>query len=175
MHIPVLAQHGTTSVCSTMGTLVIRHNNQTIRHKECLSDYTHANLISGQWIGRPKMLADNHKGLLQSKNGIKYTLDIDQRGGMCITHEESHADIKRANAIEQAKEMHERYGHISYNTLSTLLELPKIKDKPRCEACEEGKTTKPAARNYQKATISTSKLLEQIHADLVGPIKPTTS
>ena len=91
---------------------------------------------------------------------------------MWITPEESHADIKKADKMEEAREMHERYGHISYDTLSTLPEFPKIKERPRCESCEKGKAKKPPARNH--GIIRTTRPLERLHADLVGPIKPTT-
>ena len=56
------------------------------------------------------------------------------------------AGIKRINSEgkERTKEMHERYGHISYKTLQTLPEYPKTagKEKIRCKACEQGGATK---------------------------------
>ena len=63
------------------------------------------------------------------------------------------AGIKRMNfegtlkGKKAAQELHERYGHISYNTLRTLPEYPKEagKEKIRCKACEQGKATKPSA------------------------------
>jgi len=76
----------------------------------------------------------------------------------------------------QIKELHERYGHISFNTILSLPECPKPPldwRKPCCEACERGKTTKlPSPKQTQ--TICTKKPLERIHADLIGPIKPVT-
>ena len=180
VHISVRAHDGSISICDTMGTLVIRHNNQTISHEECLYDPTYSNLISGQRMGSHKMLIDNYKGLLQRKNEIEYKIEIDERGGMWITHDNSHADIKMQITtnqeweLEKAREMHERYGYISHDTLSTLHEFPKIQHKPRCEACEKGKATKPPAKNQQKEGIRTQRPLERIHADLVGPIKPIT-
>jgi hypothetical protein len=76
----------------------------------------------------------------------------------------------------EVSELHERYGHISFNTLKSLPECPKFHTKPRCEACEKGKATKPPARNQQKTDpkIRTTRPLERIHADLIGPIKPVT-
>ena len=77
--------------------------------------------------------------------------------------------------MEEGIELHESYGHISYDTLQMLPECPKLETKPRCEACEKGKATKPPARNQGKnGTIRTSKPLERLHADLVGPMKPIT-
>ena len=109
VHIPVRAHDGSITMCDTMGTLVIRHNNQTIRHEECLYDPTYSNLISGQRMGSHKLLIDNYKGLLQRKNGIEYKLEIDEHGGQWITPDDSHAEIKTMGIMEQAKEIHERY------------------------------------------------------------------
>lgn len=84
------------------------------------------------------------------------------------------AAIRRGTAKETAMGMHERYGHISYDTLKTLPEfLKEIKEKMRCQACEQEKTTKPSSLKASLA-IRTSKVLERIHIDLVGLIDPTT-
>lgn len=78
--ITVRAHDGSTYTCSTMGTLVLKHNKQTIRHENCLYDPSYSNLISGQRMGSHKLLIDNHGGLLQRKNGIEYKLEIDEHG-----------------------------------------------------------------------------------------------
>ena len=57
---------------------------------------------------------------------------IDAKGAMWIK-------IAKASRIGNVKnqavrELHERYGHISYDTLKTLPECPKFDDKSRCEA-----------------------------------------
>ena len=72
-------------------------------------------------------------------------------------------------------ELHERYGHISFDTLKNPPEHPKSSTTPpRCEACEKGKATKPPALQSKVGPIRTTKLFERIHCDLVGPIKPPT-
>jgi hypothetical protein len=45
------------------------------------------------------------------------------------------------------EDLHERYGHISLNTLILLPEAQKIRGGKHfvCEACEKGKSTKPPA------------------------------
>jgi CHAT domain-containing protein len=72
--------------------------------------------------------------------------------------------------------LHERYGDISFDTLKALPECPNfnIKNKPCCKACEKGKATKLAGKNYQKRVpkIQTSRPLEQLHANLIRPINP---
>jgi transposase InsO family protein len=41
-----------------------------------------------------------------------------------------------------------------------------------CEACEQGKSTKPATRNHGQKGVRTTKILQRIHAGLIGPIIP---
>jgi hypothetical protein len=41
-----------------------------------------------------------------------------------------------------------------------------------CEACEQGKSTKLAAQNHGQKEIQATKILQRIHADLIGPIIP---
>jgi transposase InsO family protein len=41
-----------------------------------------------------------------------------------------------------------------------------------CEACEQEKSIKPAARNHGQRGVQTTKILQCIHADLIGPIIP---
>ena len=79
------------------------------------------------------------------------------------------------DAVKLARELHERYGHISYNTLCTLPEYPKAvgKEKIRCKACEQEKATRPNTPKQPQEPQST-RLMEWLHANLIGPIKPVT-
>jgi hypothetical protein len=52
--------------------------------------------------------------------------------------------------MSEASELHERYGHISFDILKSLPECPKFYTKPQCKAGEKGKAIKPPAKNYQK-------------------------
>ena len=122
--------------------------------------------------------------MLKGKRKALYKMTRDDNGGNWIKSEETargeievHAKI---GTIEKAKELHERYGYISYDTLRTMPHFPQIlKDQyPRCEPCEKGKTTKPPARDQHKKggkTTPTLQTLERLHVDLVGPITPVTS
>ena len=68
------------------------------------------------------------------------------------------------------KELHERYGHISFSTIKKLPEGKIYKELPDpfCEACEKGKSTKPVAASH--GTIRINRPMERIHCDLVGPM-----
>ena len=182
LNIKVTAHDGTVSVCKTMGTLVFRHNGRNIRHEECLYDPSYSNIISGLRMPEEFTL-QGKKGKVEIKVGKKilYKMDRDNTG-MWIKPENAVEDwktagIKRMNTEgeELAKELHERYGHISYNTLRTLPEYPKNvgKEKIRCKACEQGKATKPNAPKQPQEPRST-RLMECLHVDLIGPIKPAT-
>jgi hypothetical protein len=76
----------------------------------------------------------------------------------------------------EVSELHEWYAYISIDTLKFLPECQKFYTKPRCEAYEKEKTTKCFATNHQKTApkIRTTRPLERLHVDLVGPIKSIT-
>jgi hypothetical protein len=78
--------------------------------------------------------------------------------------------------MSEVSELHEMYGHISFDTLKSLTECPKFHMKPRCEACGKGKATKPPEKNHQKKApkIQTTQPLERLHVDLVGQMQPIT-
>jgi hypothetical protein len=77
--------------------------------------------------------------------------------------------------MPEVSEFHERHGHISFDTLQSLPERPKVYTKPRCEACEKGKTKSPPKNHQKKAPkIRITRAPERLHSDLVGPIKPIT-
>jgi len=173
----VRGHDGSKSICRTKGTLTISHNGKTHHLDDCLYDATYSNLVSGQWINRqfsPLIIEINgHRGTIGSQGSQVFDLEIDGLGGMWVLGEWGPA-IRRTQG-ETAKELHERYGHISYDTLKHLPEYPKSTiNPPRCEACEKGKATKPPAPQSKVGPIRTTKLLERIHCDLVGPIKPPT-
>lgn len=173
IHMAVEAYNKTISVCKNKGTLTFKHNGAIHRLQNCLYDPNYSNLISGQCEAKYTLECEDRKAKLSSEGQTIYEMKVDSKGAMWMKVEKlNKANIASTRGTEEIIKMHERYGHISYDTLKTLPECAKIKKKPRCEACEKGKTTKPAAK--RDGTIRTSKLLERLHTDLVGPIKPVT-
>ena len=69
-------------------------------------------------------------------------------------------------------ELHEKYGHISFDALKRLPEAIHLRDQPNptCIACAKGKSTKPASKGNHNP-IRTSRPLERLHCDLIGPFK----
>lgn len=113
---------------------------------------------------------------LQGKRKSLYMMIRDEDRGNWVKIEEP--STRNAGAIEAAKDLQERYEHISYDTLSTLPQFPKIPNelRPRCERCEKGKAPKPFAHDQTKERqiIRTTRRLERLYTDLVGPITPIT-
>jgi hypothetical protein len=151
---------------------------------DILYDPTYSNLISGQRIPEEHYLDIKKKTVeLKEGNRIIDKMQKDNREALWIRPDNKilvKAPAKKTVLVQKLclSELHERYGHISFDTLKALPECPKfnIKNKPHCKACENGKATKPAAKNYQKRApkIQPSRLLDRLHANLVGPINPMT-
>jgi hypothetical protein len=153
VNIPVEAHDGSISYCAIKGTLVLQHNGREIRLEDCLYDSKYSNLISGQRMKKNHTLEiNNHGAQLKVGQRIIYKMTRDTEGGLWVKPDEGG---KINKSLRSVKDMHERYGHISYNTLKKLPECPNFQHTPRCEACEKGKTTKPAAKDNPKRGIPT--------------------
>ena len=145
----------------------MRHNERDIILKNVLYHPTFYNLISGQRI--PGIELRNLDGLKVLTNGeVLYSIEQDS-GTMWIKPDES-IRIDKVTLMD----LHERYGHISFDTLKSLPEGQKYigKTAPKCEACIAGKSTKPPAKQYKNGKTQqprSSQPLERIHADLIGP------
>jgi hypothetical protein len=176
VNIEVEAHGGTKPISKKRGTLAFRHNGRGVRLKDTLYDPTYSSLISGQRITENYCLEVNsEKRTAKLKVGQKviYKMRRSQRRARVKPDGNKIMPVVKTSEVS---ELHERYGHISFNTLKSLPECPKIPYQTRCEACEKGKATKPPARNQQKKDpkIRTTRPLERIHADLIGSIKPVT-
>ena len=167
------------SICKLKGTLVISHNGKEHWLTNCLYDSSYSDLISGQQINlhHPQLIINMKRphGMITADGEKLFNLELDSRGGIWIRAEwEPEANIGKTQE-ENIKELHKRYGHISYDTLKNLPEYPKNAGKPpRCEACEKGKATKPPSPKSSVGPIRTKQPLKRLHCDLVGPIKPAT-
>ena len=178
VNIPVRAHDKTYSYCKKIGTLVIKHNGKTIKHPKTLYDPSYNNLTSGQRLPDHDVKARGKIVNLFVNNELLYKIERDDNGAGWIRPDNMQEE-KNVSSFEMkkgyAKETYERYGHISYDTLRTLPNFPKLeKPYPRCETCEKGKATKPPAKGQKNRTIRTTRRVERLHADLVGPITPVT-
>jgi len=84
------------------------------------------------------------------------------------------------NTENNSQLWHNRIGHLSYDGLNTLASKQMVTGLPRittlqniCTQCLVGKQHKNTMS--KKGVWKASKSLQLIHADLCGPIKPTSS
>ena len=137
------------------------------------------NLISGQKIKNMELRKD-HNGQLTVFNGNDPLYKIDReygtKGTMWIKPDDesrrmtnTYVSVNKATLID----IHERYGHISFDTLKTLPEGQKyhIQPAPKCEPCIAGKSVKPSNKTpkEQITQVRSNRPLERLHADLIGP------
>jgi len=116
-----------TSICDTMGTLLIKHNGVNMKLEKCLYKPTYSNIISG--LRMPQNYDQKTRGsesTITSGGKLLYKIER-QEDGLWIKIEayDGKARINSAKGKELAISLHERYGHISYDTLRTLPEFPK--------------------------------------------------
>ena len=175
----ITAWNGTKTTAIHEGTLKMKHNGQEIILKNVLYHPSFYNLISGQRIEDMELRKDHKSQLtvfsgknplyrINRDNGTKGTMWIKPDGKYPATEEINQNKIHKVTLMD----LHERYGHISFDTLKSLPEGQKYHGKPapKCEACIAGKSTKAPARKAEKITQVRSKQpLERIHADLIGP------
>ena len=166
----ITACNGTKTTALYEGTFRMRHNERDILLKNVLYHPSFYNLISGQRVKNIELKRDqSSQSLRVSTNGeVLYIIDQDSTGTMWIKPEdrEPTVGINKVTLMD----LHERYGHISFDTLKTLPEgrIYHGKTAPKCEACIAGKSTKPAAKHYPESR--SEQPLERIHADLIGPL-----
>ena len=165
----ITACNGTKTTAIYEGTLKMKHNGRDIILKNVLYHPSFYNLISGQRI--PGIELRNLEGLKVLTNGeILYSIEQDA-GTMWIKLEDTLTNTYVSVNKVTLMDLHERYGHISFDTLKSLPEALPLRGKtnpPVCEACIKGKSTKPPARKAEKQ-VRSNKVLERLHTDLIGP------
>jgi len=151
-----------TSICDTMGTLLIKHNGVNMKLEKCLYKPIYSNIISGLRMQHNyDQKTRGSESIIKSGGKILYKIER-QEDGLWIKTEayDGKARINSAKGKELVISLHERYAHVFYNTLRTLSEFPKDwKEKIRYEACKKGKTTKPPSPKQLLQNLAT-KLLE---------------
>ena len=158
----ITACNGTKTTAIHEGTLKMKHNGKDIILKNVLYHPSFYNLISGQRV--PEIELRNIERLkVLTKGEILYSIEQDS-GTMWIKPDEP-VKVKKVTLMD----LHERYGHISFDTLKSLPEGRKYHGKtaPKCEACITGKSTKPPSKTGKR--IRSEQPLERLHADLIGP------
>ena len=81
-----------------------------------------------------------------------------------------------AEANSSVKLWHQRFGHLGINNLKKVHKLVQGMDlieanELQCDACSEGKQSRNPTTTVSKES---AKVLELVHSDVCGPIRPTT-
>jgi hypothetical protein len=194
----ITACNGTKTTAEFEGTLYMIHKGRPIILHNVMYHPSFYNLISGQRIKSFNLTSKGTTAEVSINGKTLYHIDRDIKGTMWIKPDDRKGPenglIKWPKDVHGAKydpsrtidpelegqkasslmELHERYGHISFDTLKSLPEAQKFRgtSAPKCEACIIGKSTKPSAKATKGIpTIRSTKALERIHADLIGPLK----
>ena len=166
----ITACNDTKTTALHEGTLTMKHNGREIILKNVLYHPSFYNLVSGQRVKGVELKKDQKNVLKVFTNGEElYAIDQDPTGTMWIKPDDGKPDKPTRVNKATLMDLHERYGHISFDTLKSLPEgkIYQGKASPKCEACIAGKSTKPAAKANQGTR--SDKPLERLHADLIGP------
>ena len=166
--------NGTTTTSECSGTMTMRHGGRDIILKNVQYHPRFCNLISGQKIQNFSLISDNTGTRVQTDNNdTLYHISRGITGTMWIIPEDTKIITFKVNK-ETLQGLHERYGHISFETLKSLPEAKGLSGPGTgtCTACLKSKSTKPASKPSPVGTIRTSRILERTHMDLIGPLKP---
>ena len=156
--------------------IYLPHNGHTIRLRNVLYHPQFSNLVSGLKVAKVCTLQlDKERVRLYHGKDEVYNMERDNTGWWIKPDDLNGVSIKEVgtDAQKQAlRELHETYGHISFSLVKGLPEGRQYKEinEPRCIACELGKSTKPEAPKSPIGPIRTTRPLEQIHCDLIGPM-----
>ena len=179
---------GHTTRAELVGDIELPHNRQIVVLRNVLYHPSFSNLISGLRSTKhcSVLTRQDGKAVLSIQERNVYTMEDDETG-LWIKPDDIHTNSTIAHVVvndpsldDRAKiqELHERYGHISFRTLSSLPEVKKM-DIPtntfetmQCKACITGKSPKPASISKPKGPTGTraTQPLEIISCDLFGPM-----
>ncbi|MBC8079188.1 MAG: DDE-type integrase/transposase/recombinase, partial [Gorillibacterium sp.] len=172
METAVKGHDGSITISPRKGIIEFKHSGRRIKLTNVLYNPTYSNLISARKHGGYTLHAEDDEPTTISIKGKTIYNVLKKNGKLWIIPD--NANIAATNSLkETARVLHEKYGHLGFDRLYTLPELAGIKrEQLYCEACEKGKSTKPAARKQWHKGPRTTKILERVHADLIGPITP---
>ena len=167
----ITACNGTKTTALHEGTLKMIYNRRFIILKNVLYHPSFYNLINGQRLKHLNILTKGTNTEVRTEGEILYNIDRDNTGTLWIKPDDKNpVKVNKVTLMD----LHERYGHISFDSLKSLPEAQKYHGKaaPKCEACIAGKSVKPTAKmeaGGRTTRVRSNTPLERIHADLIGP------
>ena len=165
--------NGTTTTSECSGPMTMRYGGRDIILKGVQYHPRFCNLIPEQKL-QNFTLKSNQEGIrVEINNDTLYHINRGINGTMWIIPEDTKIVTLKVNK-ETLQGLHERYGHISFETLKSLPEAKGLSGPGTgtCTAYLKSKSTKPASKPSPVGRIRTSRILERTHMDLIGPLKP---
>ena len=161
--------NGTTTTSECSGTMTMKHGGRDIILKGVQYHPRFCNLISGQKLQKFTLKSDQDGTRVEINNDTLYNISRGITGTMWIIPKDTKIVTLKVNK-ETLQGLHERYGHISFDTLRSLPEAKGLSGTGTCTACLKGKSTNPPSKPSPVGPIRTTRTMERIHADLIGPL-----
>ena len=152
--------NGTTTTSECQGTMIMRHNGRDITLKNVQYHPRFCNLISGQKLPEFTLSCnkDNGTQVMINKGDVLYQISRDINGTMWIIPDDTKIVTLKVNK-ETLQGLHERYGHISFDTLKSLPEAKGLSGSGTgtCTACLKSKSINPPSKPSPVGLIRTTK------------------
>ena len=164
--------NGTTTTSECFGTMTMKHGGREIILKNVQYHPQFCNLISGQKLQSFSLITDNEGTRVKTDNNdTLYSITRGITGTMWIIPKDTKIVTFKVNK-ETLQGLHERYGHISFETLKYLPGAKGLSGTGTgtCKACLKSKSTNPPSKPSPTGSIRTTRVMEPIHADLIGPL-----
>ena len=161
--------NGTTTTSECSGTMTMRHGGRVIILKGVQYHPRFCNLISGQKLQNFTLKSDQEGTRVEINNDTLYNISRGITGTLWIIPKDTKIVTLKVNK-ETFQGLHEMYGHISFDTLRSLPEAKGLSRTGTCTACLKGKSRNPSSKPSPVGPIRTTRTMERIHADIIGPL-----
>ena len=147
----------------------MRHGGRVIILKGVQYHPRFCNLISGQKLQNFTLKSDQEGTRVEINNDTLYNISRGITGTLWIIPKDTKIVTLKVNK-ETFQGLHEMYGHISFDTLRSLPEAKGLSRTGTCTACLKGKSRNPSSKPSPVGPIRTTRTMERIHADIIGPL-----
>jgi hypothetical protein len=154
----VRGHDGSVTISPKRGIIRFKHQGRSITLINVLYHPMYSNLISASRHPGYTLVAEENKLATISINGKVIYNNTIEKGKLRIIPD-NERKIFIINSDQNVKELHKRYGHLSFNAIYSLPEMKNVKrNMIYCEACEQGKSTKSVAQNHGQKGVRTTKI-----------------
>jgi hypothetical protein len=164
--------NGTWNKAELIGEIQFQIAGQNIQLKGVLYKPEFSSLINSQKItGRKRLIDDDNTNDAYLDVNGKRLFNFTKVGGKLMVYDEP--ELINTLTTDVVEEWHKRCGHLPLKSFYSIQEAPPglaVHKSLECEACAKGKSAK-SARKTQTNPICTTRPLERVYANLVGPMK----